>query len=143
MKNGIRTQNIRRDVPQASGSIPALSWADRMKYLASVNADGDVPTLFNTRLASDINPDTNLPWAHTYIEVSVHYVSPISPEDTVYLVVDGADGRGRALVIADGQDLAECEGWMYRQTVRLAGRRTELLGTVGLDIRRTPVAVAA
>ena len=130
-------------VQHSTSTIPALSWADRMKYLAGVNADGDVPTLFNTRLTSDIDPATGRPWTHTHIHVSVHYVSPISPEDTVYLVVDGADGRGRAIVIADGQDLAECEGWMYRQTVRLAGRRTELFGTVGLDIRRTTQAVAA
>ena len=73
----------------------------------------------------------------------MHYVSPVSPEDTVYLIVDGADGRGRALVIADGQDLAECESWLYGRKVTLAGRRTDLFGTVGLDIRRAPKAVSA
>lgn len=136
-----------RDITGASTSMtsttPGLSWPARLKYLAAVDADGDVPTLHDTRLASDIAPHTGVPWEAAFIRVSVHYVSPISPDDTVYLIVDGADGRGRALVIADGQDHAEAEGWLYGQTVTLAGRRTELFGHVGLDIRRTPATAEA
>ena len=131
------------NVHQGTPTTSAFSWPDRLRYLASVDADGDVPTVHGTRLATDINPDTGRPWEAAFVEVTVHYVSPVSPDDTVFLIVDGADGRGRALVIADGQDHAECEGWLYGHKVTLAGRRTELFGAVGLDIRRAPKAVAA
>jgi hypothetical protein len=103
------------------------AWA--RDYLAGVEADGDVPTEFDTRLVSDPEPWTN-------VAVTVTYVSPVLSDDTFYVVADGADGRGRCIVRCDGQDLAEAQGWLDKDKVRLCGRRTELLGSVGVDIRR-------
>lgn len=113
--------------PSATATLPSS------EFLASINADGDVPSIYETRLATDPEP-----WS--MIEVIVNYVSPIFANDTIVVAADGADGRGRCLVIADGQDLAEAQGWMGRGKVTLAGRRAELFGSVGLDIRRVVAA---
>jgi len=100
----------------------------RERYLSHLNADGHVRTDAGVWLADEIGE-------HLFVvDVKVDYVSPVVG-DVLYGTMTAADGTGKALIIADAQDLAEAEGWMGR-TVRLAGRATLLFGQPAIDLRR-------
>ena len=100
----------------------------RERYLSHLNADGHVRTDHGKWLAEEIG-------THLFVvDVRVDYVSP-AVGDILYATMTAADGTGKALIIADAQDLDEAEGWMGR-TVNLAGRATLLFGQPAIDLRR-------
>ncbi|GAP46905.1 hypothetical protein [Streptomyces azureus] len=108
-----------------------ISWSSRERYLRNVGANGLIPTAGGEMLADRMGH-----FAH--IEVIVDFVSEVSPDGDVLLVVTSLDGTGRALAMVDAVDRADALEWMYH-IASLHGRVTTLLGQPGLDMRRAAI----
>jgi hypothetical protein len=113
-----------------------VSWRAREKYLRTQSANGRIRTA-GDRLLADM---TGRP---VQIEVTVEYVTPVSPDGVAYLIVTGLDRQGTALVVVDGQDRGEAVDWMTRDYASLLGMATTLFGQPGLDLRRATIAAPA
>lgn len=109
-----------------------VTWRAREKYLRGLNVNGRIRTAGDQLLAGMAGR-----WA--LIEVTVEYVSPVSPDGTIVLVVAGRDRQGEALVQMDAQDRAEALDWMDREYASLLGMATALYGQPTLDLRRATV----
>ncbi len=107
----------------------------RERYLSHLNADGRVRTDASKWLADEVGE------AVFVVDVLVDYVSPVVG-DVIYGTMTAADETGKALLIADAQDLVEAGGWMGR-TVTLAGRAIRLFGQPAIDLRRGTIGGAA
>lgn len=106
-----------------------VTWPAREKFFRALGLNGRIRTAGDQLLA-----DRAGEWAD--IEVTVEYVSPVAPDGSVYLIVAGLDGAGRALAVTDASERADATAWMYRDLVSLLGKATSLYGQPGIDLRR-------
>lgn len=105
-----------------------VTWRARERYLAAQSANGHIATT-GGRLLADVSGPAQ-------IEVTVDYVTPVSPDGVAYLIVTGLDRQGTALVVIDGCHRAEAVRWMDERYASLQGRATTLFGQPGLDLRQ-------
>ncbi|MGW4603705.1 hypothetical protein ACWENS_10590 [Streptomyces sp. NPDC004532] len=114
-----------------------VTWRARERFLRSLAVNGRIPTAGDQLLA-----DRAGHWAG--VEVTVAYVSPVSPDGDVYLIVSSLDGAGRALAVIDGSEQADAYDWQLQTSISLVGRAIEIFDQPGIDLRRSTVqAVAA
>lgn len=118
------------DAAAHAAASHVVSWSTRETYLRNVGANGLIPTCGGLPIGQRINH-----WA--YIDVTVEYVSPVSPDGVAYLVLASLDGQGKALAVVDGHERPDADGWMYRDYVTLYGRAVSLFGQPALDMRRS------
>lgn len=110
-----------------------VSWRARENYLRNQSANGRIRTAGDQLLA-------DMAGRPVQIEVTVEYVTPVSPDGVAYLIVTSLDRQGTALVIIDGQDRGEAVDWMTRDYASLLGTATTLYGQPALDLRRAALA---
>lgn len=106
-----------------------VTWPARVKFFRNLGLNGRIRTAGDQLLADQAGE-----WAS--VEVTVEYVSPVSPDGDVYLIVAGLDGAGRALAVTDASERGDAASWMYRDLVSLLGKATTLHGQPGIDLRR-------
>lgn len=106
-----------------------VTWRARERFLRGLGLDGSIRTAGYQVLADQAGR-----WAE--VEVTVDYVSPVSPDGEVFLVIADPHGTGRALAVTDASELATAHSWMYRDDVSLFGKGAELFGQPGIDLRR-------
>jgi hypothetical protein len=106
-----------------------VTWPARTKFFRNLDLNGRIRTAGDQLLADQVGE-----WAS--VEVTVEYVSPVSPDGDVYLIVAGLDGAGRALAVTDASERGDAASWMYRDLVALLGKATVLHGQPGIDLRR-------
>lgn len=112
-----------------------VTWRARERYLADQSANGHIGTT-GGRLLADVSGPAQ-------IEVTVDYVTPVSPAGVAYLIVTGLDRQGTALVVIDGCHRAEAVQWMDARYTSLQGRAVTLFGQPGLDLRRNTASPVA
>ncbi|NUS89389.1 MAG: hypothetical protein HOY75_43490 [Streptomyces sp.] len=112
-----------------------VTWRARENFLRGLALNGLIPTAGGRALVESTGH-----WAE--VEVTVEYVSPASPDDEVFLVIEERNGTGRALAVTDASELAAAHAWMYCDSASLFGKVIELFGQPGIDLRRA-TAVAA
>jgi hypothetical protein len=113
-----------------------ITWPARVKFFRRLDLNGRIRTAGDQLLADQVGE-----WAS--IEVTVEYVSPVSPDGDVYLIVAGLDGAGRALAVTDASERGDAASWMYRDLVSLLGKAATLHGQPGIDLRRATFEVGA
>ncbi|NUP18387.1 MAG: hypothetical protein HOZ81_20345 [Streptomyces sp.] len=117
------------DVAAHEAASHVVAWRTRENFLRGLVLDGDIRTAGGQQLASQSGH-----WAD--ITVTVDYVSPVSPDGEIFLVIADPHGTGRALAVTDASELASARAWMYRDDVSLFGKAVKLLGQPGIDLRR-------
>lgn len=112
-----------------------VTWRAREMFLRGLPIDGRIRTAGEQLLADQAGQ-----WAE--IEVTVEYVSPVSPDGEVFLIVEDPNRTGRALAVTDATELGDAHSWMYRNRVSLFGKATSLFGQPGIDLRRATAVTA-
>lgn len=120
----------------AHESASHVTWRAREMFLRSLHLDGRIPTAGGRLLA-----DAAGHWAD--VEVTVEYVSPVSPGGEVFLVIEDPNGTGRALAVTDATEYTDAHAWMYRERVSLFGKAISLFGQPAIDLRRATARAAS
>lgn len=107
-----------------------VTWRGREIFLRGLALNGRIATAGDQMLAEQAGH-----WAH--VEVTIEYVSPVSPAGDVYLIIASPYGTGRALAVVDAAQHAEAHDWMLQDSASLFGRAIELFGQPGIDLRRS------
>ncbi|MEV0220851.1 hypothetical protein [Streptomyces sp. NPDC050704] len=106
-----------------------VTWRARERYLADRAANGRIRTAGGLWLADRAGHIVD-------IEVTVEYVSPVSPDGDVFLILRSLDGTGMALAMTDASERPDALSWMDRSLVSLFARATTLFGQPAIDLRR-------
>lgn len=106
-----------------------VSWRAIEARLRETNANGRILTAGEAWIGDRVGHIAD-------IEVTVEYVSPVSPDGDVFLVLRSLDRTGTALAVTDAAERPDALGWMDRSIVRLTARATLLFGQPAIDLRR-------